>query len=66
MGGLVYEFEMFGRTMSFPQQGFAVFALIPIWLYNGKKGTQSKAMKWFNYTFYPAHMLILWLAMLIS
>ena len=66
MGGLVYEFEMFGRTMSFPQQGFAVFALIPIWLYNGKKGTQSKAMKWFNYAFYPVHMLILWLAMLIS
>jgi len=66
MGGMVYEFMLFGKEMSFPQQGFAIFALIPIWLYNGQKGTQSKWLKWFNYAFYPAHMLILWLLMLLS
>lgn len=65
MGGMVYEFEMFGRMVGFPQQGFAVFALIPIWLYNGQRGTKNKFTKWFNYAFYPVHMLILWLAMLI-
>ncbi len=66
MGGMVYEFMLFGKEVSFPQQGFAIFALIPIWLYNGQRGMQSKFMKWFNYAFYPAHMLILWLLMLIS
>jgi len=66
VGGMVYEFMPFGKEVSFPQQGFAVFSLIPIWLYNGQRGTQSKVMKWFNYAFYPAHMLILWLLMLIT
>lgn len=66
MGGVVYEFVLFGKELSFPQQGFALLALIPIWMYNGKRGTQNKFMKWFNYAFYPAHMLILWLLMLLS
>ena len=66
MGGMVYEFMLFGREVSFPQQGFAIFALVPIWLYNGQRGTQNKVMKWFNYAFYPVHMLILWLMMLIG
>ena len=62
MGGLVYEFEMFGRTMSFPQQGFAVFALIPIWLYNGEKGRGGKAAQYAAYAFYPLHLLAIALA----
>lgn len=66
MGGLVYEFNLFGKLVSFPKQGFAVFALVPIWLYNGKPGIRNKFLKWFNYAFYPAHMLLLWLLMLLS
>ena len=36
-----------------------MFALVPIWLYNGRKGSRSKAYQYFCYAFYPVHMLIL-------
>jgi len=59
LGGMVYEFNLFGNTVSFPQQCFAVFALIPIWLYNGKQGYHSKWFQYFCYAFYPVHLLVL-------
>ncbi len=59
--GQVYPFEIFGATIEIPLQGFAVFALIPIWLYNGKKGRSSKVMQYGFYAFYPVHMLALYL-----
>lgn len=59
MGGLVYPFELFGREWLLPQQGFALLALIPIWLYRGKQGPYNKTLKYIYYAFYPAHMLIL-------
>lgn len=63
LGGMVYELTLFGNIVSFPQQCFAVFALIPIWLYNGKQGYHSKWFQYFCYAFYPLHLLVLWLAM---
>lgn len=45
----------------FPTQGFAVLALLPIWLYNGQSGRKSRALQYGFYAFYPAHMLILYL-----
>lgn len=65
MGGWVYPFELFGREWLFPQQGFALLALIPIWLYRGKQGLYSKALKYTYYAFYPVHLLLLYLLMLI-
>lgn len=59
MGGLGYEIELFGRTWFLHQQAFAVLALIPIWIYRGRKGHDSKVFQYFCYAFYPAHMLIL-------
>ncbi len=59
VGGLVYEFVLFGNVISFPQQCFAVFALLPIWLYNGRQGYHSKWFKYFCYAFYPVHLLVL-------
>ena len=59
MGGLVYEFEALGRVWVLHQQGLALLALIPIWLYTGRKGFDRPWFRWFCYLFYPAHMLVL-------
>ena len=61
VGGLHLEFSLFGQLLSFPTQGFALLALIPIFLYNGQRGIQNKAFQYTVYAFYPVHMLILWL-----
>lgn len=54
--------EIFGHTYEIATQGFAVLALIPIWLYGGKKGKSNKIMQYGFYAFYPVHMLIIYLA----
>ncbi len=59
LGGLVYEFVLFGNTVVFHQQSFALLALLPIWLYRGRQGPHNKAIKYFNYAFYPVHLLLL-------
>ena len=65
LGGLVYEFPLFGTTLVVHQQGFALLALIPIWLYRGEQGHHSKAFRYFCYLFYPLHLLILGLIRLL-
>ena len=57
--GLGYEIQLFGHNYFFVQQGFAVLALIPIWLYRGKQGPYNKYIKWIYYGFYPVHLLLL-------
>ncbi len=64
--GLVVPVELLGKTFEIPTQGFAVFSLIPIWLYGGKKGKSSKIMQYGFYAFYPVHMLILYLIKLFA
>ena len=59
MGGLVYEFTALGRLWVIHQQSLALLALIPIWLYRGRKGHSSRVFQIFCYGFYPAHMLLL-------
>lgn len=59
LGGLGYELSVFGQPFFLSQQSFAVLALIPIWLYKGKQGHYSKFIQFFNYLFYPVHLLIL-------
>ena len=59
--GQVIPFELFGRYMEIPIQAFAVFSLIPIWLYGGRKGISNKALQYGFYAFYPVHMIILYL-----
>ena len=58
--GQTLPFSAAGLTFDFPVQGFAVLALLPIWLYNGKKGFGGKALRIFWYAFYPLHMLALY------
>ncbi len=38
---------------------YAVLALIPILLYNGQRGRQTKATQYGFYIFYPAHLLLI-------
>ena len=45
----------------FPTQGFALLALIPIWLYNGQKGRGGKVFQYTAYAFYPVHQIALYL-----
>ena len=48
-----------------PIQLFGLLALIPIALYSGKKVTNSRAVQWGFYLFYPLHLLMLYLISLI-
>ena len=50
---------LFGWVIEFPLQGFAVLALVFIWLYNGEKGRSSKVLQYGAYAFYPVHALVL-------
>lgn len=59
LGGFEYVIPVFGQTLSVARQGFAVLALIPIWLYRGKQGVRGKALQYAYYAFYPVHLLVL-------
>lgn len=59
LGGLVYKVPLLGHELMIPEQGLAVLALIPIWLYRGRQGRHGKAVQYGCYAFYPAHMLAL-------
>ena len=59
LGGMTVPVSLWGWTLELPEQGLALLALIPIWLYNGKQGAHSRAIQYSCYAFYPAHMLIL-------
>ena len=54
-----YQENLLGLTVEFPQQGFALLALIPIWLYRGRQGYHSRWVQTACYLFYPVHILVL-------
>lgn len=62
LGGYYYVIQVSGIEIEVAQQGFALLALIPIWIYQGRQGIRSKAFQYFCYVFYPAHMLLLFIA----
>lgn len=59
LAGLCYIVTIFGHKVELVQQGFALLAFIPIWLYQGRQGYHSKWFQYFCYAFYPVHMLLL-------
>lgn len=72
--GLQCCYFLLGREVAFQVpdrwtlvQGFSLLALIPIFLYNGKRGRMpenkvaAKAVQWGFYLFYPLHLLLLYL-----
>ena len=62
-GRLMYPVQLFGASFEICQQGFALLALVPIWLYRGRQGYHSRWFQYFCYAFYPVHMLVLALAL---
>ncbi len=64
LASLVVPVTLFGHVLELPEQGLALLALIPIWLYKGKQGCHSRGTRLLCYGFYPVHMLILALCML--
>ncbi len=65
LGGLVVPVTLFGHTWEIAQQSFALFALIPIWLYRGRRGPHCKLIQYGFYAFYPVHILLLALIALL-
>ncbi|MDE7294058.1 MAG: conjugal transfer protein TraX [Oscillospiraceae bacterium] len=59
LGGYSYVLSISGHEIEFVQQGFALLALIPIWLYKGRQGFHNKAFRFVCYAFYPGHIIIL-------
>ena len=59
LGGLMYPVQFFGMEFELCQQGLALLALIPIWLYRGSQGYHSKPFQYLCSAFYPVHMLLL-------
>ena len=59
LGGLYYPVRILGREFELVQQGLALLALIPIWLYRGRQGYHARWFQYFNYWFYPVHCLLL-------
>ncbi len=45
---------------------YALLALLPLWLYNGRRGFCSRTVQYAFYAFYPVHILILSLIALYS
>lgn len=52
-----FRIPVFG--MRIPIEMFAVFGMVPIGLYSGKKISSNKALQWAFYLFYPLHLTAL-------
>lgn len=61
LGGYYYAVTIAGHELEIMQQGIALLALIPIWLYKGRQGYSSKGFRYACYAFYPAHLLLLYI-----
>lgn len=59
LGGFYYNVNILGHNFELVQQGLALLALIPIWLYRGRQGYHAKWFQYFCYAFYPAHCFVL-------
>lgn len=45
--------------MLWDYQWMMVFAIVPILMYNGKRGINNKFVKWMFYWFYPIHLIVI-------
>lgn len=61
LGGYEYLINVGNYTIHILRQSIAILGLIPIWLYNGNQGYYNKFIKYLYYSFYPLHLLVLWM-----
>lgn len=66
LGGMTVPVELFGQVLDISKQSLALLAMIPIWLYRGRKGSESVLFRFGCYFFYPAHMLLLAALMMLG
>ena len=66
LGGFGWGINILGQEVFLSRQSFALFALIPIWLYRGRQGHRSRVFRNVCYAFYPVHMVVLSLIALLS
>lgn len=59
LGGYYTVVTVLGHEVEVVQQGMALLALLPIWLYRGRQGCRKTWFQYACYAFYPLHMLIL-------
>lgn len=59
LSGLMYPVHILGTEIELCQQGLALLALIPIWIYRGRQGYHTRPFQYACYAFYPVHMLVL-------
>ena len=59
LSGLMYQVNILGTEIELCQQGIALLALIPIWIYRGRQGYHSRTFQYACYAFYPVHMLVI-------
>ncbi|SDB51622.1 TraX protein [Pseudobutyrivibrio sp. YE44] len=51
--------------MSSKTEAYAAAMLVPLFFYNGKKGSDSVALRRFFYSFYPVHLILIYLLRVI-
>lgn len=59
LGSQLLPLTAFGVAIHLPVQGFAILALIPIWLYRGRQGYHARWLQRLYYAFYPLHLALL-------
>lgn len=59
IGGMTFLIPTPLGTFELCEQAIAVLAIIPMWLYKGRKGYNKKWFKYFCYGFYAGHMALL-------
>lgn len=65
ISGLMIPIHIFGLSFEMHTQNFSLLALPLLWLYNGRQGPHNKWIQYANYAFYPVHMLILAILMML-
>ena len=59
---ITYEGALFARPLDSLNMGLQTYALLTLpllYLYSGKRGYDSKPMRWITYLYYPVHMAVL-------